>query len=424
DEDADGDGDPTNDDTDGDDTPDYLDPINEVLDAIDDLVATDVDTPLTIDILENDLGIPNNGTLTVTDPGNGTVVINDGGTPNDISDDTVTYTPTTDFVGVDTFDYTVCDVSGNCDTATVMIEVGTAPELDAVDDTASTEMDTPVDVDVLANDSGIPYIDSLTVNEPYNGTVVINDGGTPDDPNDDTVTYTPNQNFNGVDTFEYTICDAMGNCDTATVTITVGTPYAAIDAVDDDYSGIEVDGTEGGMVPGANIFDNDTLDGEAVNVDDIILTVTPTDQLMINPDGTIEVAEDTEDGTYTIEYTICELANPSNCDSAIVTVEVSSTILVNQIVSPNGDGKNDFLFIRGVQNAKNNSLRIFNRWGVAVYEGTGYNNQNNVFDGRSKGRSTVSVEEYLPSGIYFYIFDYQKDNSGNTTDSGYIYVSK
>ena len=99
-------------------------------------------------------------------------------------------------------------------------------------------------------------------------------------------------------------------------------------------------------------------------------------------------------------------------------------IEVNQMLTPNSDGMNDFLFIRGVEKAKNNSLRIFNRWGIAVYEGENYNNQNNVFDGRSKGRSTVSAEEYLPSGVYFYIFEYQLDNQNNITDSGYIYVSK
>ncbi|WP_273277653.1 Ig-like domain-containing protein, partial [Maribacter polysiphoniae] len=428
DEDVDGDGDPTNDDTDNDGTPDYLDPTNDLLDVIDDMVATETNTPLTIDILDNDMGIPENGTLTVTNPENGTIVINDGGTPDDPSDDTVTYTPNTDFEGTDSFDYTVCDAQGNCDTATVTIEVGTAPELDAVDDMASTEMDTPVDVDVLANDSGIPDIDTLTVGNPSEGTVVINDGGTPDDPNDDTVTYTPNDGFVGSDSFEYTICDAFGNCDTATVTVTVGTPVSVIVAVDDDYSGTSIDGTEGGLVSNANVFDNDTLNGESLNPDDVIFTVTATDALNINPDGTIEVVPGTTEGTYTIEYSICEIANPSNCDTAIVTIQVSvaeeDSILVNQMVTPNGDGKNDFLFIKGVRNARNNSLKIFNRWGVAVYEGRDYNNQNNVFVGKSKGRSTVSEGEYLPSGIYFYIFEYQKENSKNNTESGYIYVSK
>ncbi|MDX1314927.1 MAG: gliding motility-associated C-terminal domain-containing protein, partial [Eudoraea sp.] len=94
-----------------------------------------------------------------------------------------------------------------------------------------------------------------------------------------------------------------------------------------------------------------------------------------------------------------------------------------QMVTPNGDGQNDFLFIRGVQAALNNSLKIFNRWGVKVYDGTNYNNQTNVFDGRSRGRSTFSVNDYLPAGVYFYIFEYTKDQK-NITDKGYLYISK
>ncbi len=99
-------------------------------------------------------------------------------------------------------------------------------------------------------------------------------------------------------------------------------------------------------------------------------------------------------------------------------------IEVNQLVTPNGDGRNDFLFIRGVENIRNSTLRIFNRWGIAVYEGENYNNQNNVFDGRSRGRSTFSVDQFLPSGIYFYIFNYTTLEGENNTDSEYIYISK
>jgi gliding motility-associated-like protein len=93
------------------------------------------------------------------------------------------------------------------------------------------------------------------------------------------------------------------------------------------------------------------------------------------------------------------------------------------LVTPNGDGRNDFLFIRGVENARNNTLKIFNRWGVAVYEGKNYNNINNVFDGRSKGRSTLSADNYLPSGVYFYIFEYESEQ-GKITDTDYLYISR
>ncbi|WP_299157100.1 cadherin-like domain-containing protein, partial [uncultured Christiangramia sp.] len=77
------------------------------------------------------------------------------------------------------------------------------------------------------NDSD-PDGDELTVTEvtqPGNGSAVINTDGT--------VTYSPNENFNGTDTFEYTISDGNGGTDTATVTVTIGAENDAPVAVDD-----------------------------------------------------------------------------------------------------------------------------------------------------------------------------------------------
>lgn len=89
---------------------------------------------------------------------------------------------------------------------------------DAVDDSASTDVDTETTFDVLANDSD-PDGDTLTVvgnTDPSNGSVVDNGDGT--------FTYTPDAGFEGVDTFTYTIDDGKGGTDTATVEVTVGTP--------------------------------------------------------------------------------------------------------------------------------------------------------------------------------------------------------
>ena len=232
----------------------------------------------------------------------------------------------------------------------------------------------------------------------------------------------------GTYTIEYTICEAANtdNCDTATVSIQVGPDMGkVIDAVDDGYT-TDTDNT--GLIPDSNVLDNDTINGELVAAEDVVLTSTPTDELTINEDGSVSVTPGTADGTYTIDYMICEAANTENCDTGTVTVVVEEgdedeIIEVNQLVTPNSDGKNDFLFIRGVRNANNNTLKIFNRWGVSVYEGKGYNNQNNVFDGRSKAKSTVTGNNYLPAGVYYYIFQYENKQQ-NITDSGYIYVSK
>ena len=431
DEDANNDGDPTNDDSDNDGTPDYLDPDSAIeLDVVDDTVSTPIDTPIDIDILENDHGVPSDGILTVTDPSNGTVEINDGGTPDDISDDTIIYTPNDDFEGTEVIEYTVCDAEGNCDTATVTITVGDPVALDVVDDFVSTPIDTPIDIDILQNDLGVPSDGILTVTDPSNGTVEINDGGTPDDISDDTIIYTPNDGFEGTEVIEYTVCDADGNCDTATVTITVGDPIA-LDVVDDFVSTpidtpIEIDILENDFgVPNDGILTVTDPSNGTVEIND---GGTPDD---ISDDTIIYTPNDGFEGIDIIDYTVCDVFD--NCDSATVEITVvdndstdidDNPIEVNQMVTPNGDGRNEFLFIRGVDKIRSSTLKIFNRWGVAVYEGENYNNQNNVFDGRSRGRSTLGVDEYLPAGIYFYIFDYTTFEGESKVDSEYLYISR
>ncbi|TWI42814.1 gliding motility-associated-like protein, partial [Flavobacterium glaciei] len=110
------------------------------------------------------------------------------------------------------------------------------------------------------------------------------------------------------------------NCDTATVTIVVAAP--AIDAVA-DTNAIPVNGTTGGN-SGVNVLTNDTLNGMPVIPSDVVLSSTPNGPLTINPDGTVTVAPKTPAGTYTINYTICEVLNPTNCDTATVTIVVAA----------------------------------------------------------------------------------------------------
>ncbi|NOR27270.1 MAG: T9SS type B sorting domain-containing protein [Lutibacter sp.] len=76
---------------------------------------------ITIDIYENDNSIPIIGTITVSNPNMGTVFVDNNGTPDDLTDDVFVYQPNSDYVGEDSFTYTICDTYGNCDTATVII---------------------------------------------------------------------------------------------------------------------------------------------------------------------------------------------------------------------------------------------------------------------------------------------------------------
>ncbi|MFC3976329.1 hypothetical protein ACFOUP_08075, partial [Belliella kenyensis] len=108
----------------------------------------------------------------------------------------------------------------------------------------------------------------------------------------------------------------------------------------DDVFG-PINGTTGGTLPG-NVLDNDTLNGEPVNPEEVILTpinVDPDSPVVINPDGTVTVAPNTPAGEYTLEYRICEVLNPDNCDIATVTVtvEVSGMILGTVFNDANGN---------------------------------------------------------------------------------------
>ena len=400
----------------------YIEVGPNTIDAVDDTYASNTNGGVIPDsnVLSNDTlngeGVTLSDVILTSTPTDALMVNEDG---------SVTVAPNTP-EGTYTIEYTICEIANvdNCDTATVTVEVGPGMGnvIDAVDDAYVSDTNGGVipDSNVLSNDTlngeEVTLSDVILTSTPTDELMVNEDGS---------VTVVPNTP-EGTYTIEYTICEIanVDNCDTATVTVDVGPGMGnVIDAVDDTYAS---DGS-GGDIPDANVLDNDTLNGEPINSEDVVLTSTPTGVLTINDDGSITVASGTDSGTYTIEYTICEVANPENCDSAIVIVVVTgddtSKIEVNQMLTPNGDLKNDFLFIRGVDRIKTSTLRIFNRWGVVVYEGKDYDNVRNVFDGRSRGRSTLSVNDYLPAGVYFYIFDYETDE-GSFTDSEYIYLSR
>ncbi|MFK7922043.1 MAG: cadherin-like domain-containing protein, partial [Bacteroidia bacterium] len=174
--------------------------------AQDDINNTLVDTPVDGNLLTNDKdpdGDPLTASATpITPPANGSVVINPDGS--------YTYTPDPAFEGEDSFVYEVCDPFGNCDQATVSVEVIPVPdpgndEPIANNDATETPTDTPVNIPVLSNDfdpDGDPLSNPTIVTPPTNGSVVVNPDGT--------LTYTPNPGFEGEEVLSYQSCDPNG----------------------------------------------------------------------------------------------------------------------------------------------------------------------------------------------------------------------
>jgi len=127
------------------------------------------------------------------------------------------YSPEANFSGSDSFTFKVND--GKADSPATAVSIAVTPVNDlptANDDTAAAEEDTPIiTIDVLANDTDPDNGRLLVVraSQGANGSVTIN--------TDSTLTYAPNKNFCGTDTFSYTLSDGKGGTDSATVSVTI-----------------------------------------------------------------------------------------------------------------------------------------------------------------------------------------------------------
>jgi gliding motility-associated-like protein len=140
-------------------------------------------------------------------------------------------------------------------------------------------------------------------------------------------------------------------------------------------------------------------------------------------------------GNYAFEYKTNEncprsfLLNMAiNDDCRVLACE---NVVIHNAFSPNGDGKNDFFKIDNIDLTTcypENSVEIYNRWGILVFETVNYNNTTNYFDGTSRGRTTVKESDGLPTGTYFYIINYKSLDGNNVLKSnkedGFLYLSK
>jgi Bacterial Ig domain/Thrombospondin type 3 repeat len=155
--------------------------------------------------------------------------------------------------------------------------VNRAPE--AVDDTISMLEDTNVIIRAIDNDVDVDgdTISVQSVTDPADGTATINADGT--------ITYIPNPNFNGDDSFEYTISDGNGGTDTATVRIEV------LSVNDAPVANTDVVSVRSGETVTIDVLANDVdVDGDTIFVQSV--TDPPRGTARINPDNTITYTPD------------------------------------------------------------------------------------------------------------------------------------
>ena len=242
---------------------------------------------------------------------------------------------------------------------------------------------------------------------------------------DGSITIEPNTP-DGVYTYSYTICKiaAPNECKTAKGVLKL---LPALKAVDDlDFKPVN---TTKGAVKVGNVLANDEYAGKNAldHLDKVTAKIEDNNGgisgAYIDEQGNLIIPQGTPVSVYDLEYNLCMKEHPGVCKTAKVRVEVikDKPLTIYNGVSADGDGHNDYFKIDGIEYYPKNNLKIFNRWGVLVYEKDGYSNEA-PFDGHSNGRATISADSKLPQGTYYYILEYEDSEDQSHTEKGWLYL--
>ncbi|MDF4399439.1 tandem-95 repeat protein, partial [Vibrio parahaemolyticus] len=273
-------------------------------------------TPYTIDLNTAFSDVDNvDGELTFSVSGNSNVLVS-------IENGIATISPTADWNGSEILTFKATDPSGESISQTVNFTV--APVADIVADKATVVEDTPTIIKVLGNDTfegGDQVVSLDTNNGPANGTVSVNPDGS--------VTYTPNDNYHGTDSFTY-IVTSGGVSESTTVNVDV-TPVNDAPVAKDDIATTQED-----TAVTIDVLTNDTdVDGDKLSIESASVpkeqgTVEVVDGKLVftpaeNFNGDAEITYTVTDGELTDEAKVTVTVNPVN-DAPIIKVDAVESI--------------------------------------------------------------------------------------------------
>uniref|UniRef100_UPI00188E2A03 DUF7507 domain-containing protein n=1 Tax=Pararhodonellum marinum TaxID=2755358 RepID=UPI00188E2A03 len=351
--------------------------------------AADVETYGAVgDVITYTISVRNNGTVTltdviVTDPLTGLDVVIESLAPNTTVEFEEEYVITqADIENGTVTNIATASVDDLSESDTVTIELSN--RLTIVDDEAVTNQNTAVDIDILANDSGtiLPLDPSSVtiVEDPENGTVVVNEDGT--------VTYTPNENFSGTDTFTYQVCDTSTPdviCGTAEVTITVRPILVSLEKTADVTEGVV-----GDLITYTLTLTNNS----EFDLEDVVITdELPEEFEFISSSLPI-------DGEYF--WNIGALASGESVSIEVVVMAVAPGELVNTMVVNDGPFEDsttsDPISVRPKSIDMSISKTSFER---EIYEGDEFNYEIVVTNTGLDDATEVVITDQLPAGLQF-----------------------
>ncbi|HCH1180627.1 TPA: tandem-95 repeat protein, partial [Vibrio parahaemolyticus] len=272
----------------------------------------------TIDL--NDAFKDSDSALNFSVSGNSNVLVS-------IENGIATITPTADWNGSETLMFTATEPSGESVSQTVNFTV--APVADIVADKATVVEDTSTIIKVLGNDTfeGTDKVVSLdTNNGPANGTVSVNPDGS--------VTYTPNDNYHGTDSFTY-IVTSGGVSESTTVSVDV-TPVNDAPVAKDDIATTQEDtAVTIDVLPNDTDVDGDKLSIESASVPKEQGTVEVVNGKLVftpaeNFNGDAEITYTVTDGQLTDEAKVTVTVNPVN-DAPTIKVDAVESITENAV---------------------------------------------------------------------------------------------
>ncbi|MCF6133483.1 gliding motility-associated C-terminal domain-containing protein, partial [Flavobacterium wongokense] len=219
----------------------------------------------------------------------------------------------------------------------------------------------------------------------------------------------------------WTVADACGNTTTITQVIAVSR---------------EVDVTEINIPKGDEICN----DQKEITYDLAIYlpTGTPTGGTWVNESnvgtlsGSLFSPFGVTEGSYTFSYSYETATCPQKINIHLDVIKCGivdpcADLFVNNAFTPNGDGINEYFNIDNIDKTEcypTNTVEIYNRWGILVYETKDYDNNTRKFIGVSEGRATVSKTEELPAGTYFYIIQATTIDGQTVNKDGYLYLTR
>ena len=261
-----------------------------------------------------------------------------GATVTILANGDFTYVPVADFYGSDSFTYTLLDDQGGSDTGTVTItlsNVNDAPV--AQDDSFTGTEDQNVTGNLLVdNGNGVdtdPESDPLSI---QNGVITSVQGATVTILANGDFTYVPVTDFNGNDSFTYTLLDGQGGSDTGAVTINLSSVNDNPVAEDDAFSGDEDTDITGNVLA-------DNGNGVDSDADADTLSVSAQTSLATAQGGSVDIASN-GDFTYTpasgyygadsFTYTLQD--GNSGTDTGTVTLTVNEVLPYNPVTGTSG----------------------------------------------------------------------------------------